>query len=227
MTTSAVLWSGGKDCFAAGLRSGALEVAGTRLVTFVPAGEAVAFRCHPLGVMRRQAAGLGLRHELVEIDRDGWEASYRRALRALATDGVERVVTGDITPEEWPWLAEACAASGLALETPLATAPVDDAAVLLDFLEAEQVEATVAGMRAEHYRAGFLGRPVGRTLLRDHGLDDPAAFHPCGERGEYHTVVTAFRGVRFVEDDPSAFAHVERDGIWALDWPPTYTSDFH
>lgn len=225
--TAAILWSGGKDCFAAGLRSGALGEPGTRLVTFAPAGEAVAFRCHPLGVMRRQAAELGLRHELVEIERDDWEASYRRGLAELAGDGVERVVTGDITPEEWPWLAAACAASGLELETPLATAPGDEAGALLDFLADAGVEATVAGVRAEHYRPGFLGQPVGRALLAVHGLDDPASFHPCGERGEYHTVVTAFRGTRFVDDDPAAFAHVERDGIWALDWPPTYTSDFH
>ncbi|HEX7290864.1 MAG TPA: hypothetical protein VF250_07005, partial [Conexibacter sp.] len=132
--SAAVLWSGGKDCFAAGLRSGALEEPGTRLVTFVPAGEAVAFRCHPLGVMRRQAAGLGLRHELVEIARYDWEASYRRALAVLAAEGVRRVVTGDITPEEWPWLGAACAAAGLALETPLATAPDADAGALLDVL---------------------------------------------------------------------------------------------
>ncbi len=225
--TAAVLWSGGKDCFAAGLRSGALEAAGTRLVTFVPAGEAVAFRCHPLGVMRRQAAGLGLRHELMPVEREDWEASYRRAFARLAGEGVERVVTGDITPEQWPWLAAACEGAGLRLETPLATAPDEDASALLDFLAEQEVEATVAGVRVEHYRATFLGRPVGRALLREHGLDDPAAFHPCGERGEYHTVVTAFRGMRFVQADPAALAHLERDGVWALDWPPTYTSDFH
>ena len=225
--TTCVLWSGGKDCFAAALRSGALADTRTRLVTFVPAGERPAFRCHPLGVMRRQAAGLGLRHELTSVAREEWEASYRRAFARLAGEGIERVVTGDITPEEWPWLGEACAATGLALETPLATASDDDAGALLDFLAQEGVEATVAGVRAEHYRATFLGRPVGRALLREHGLDDPAAFHPCGERGEYHTVVTAFRGTRFVEEDPAALAHVARDGIWALDWPPTYTSDFH
>jgi diphthamide synthase (EF-2-diphthine--ammonia ligase) len=225
--TTAVLWSGGKDCFAAGLRSGALAAAGTRLVTFVPAGEAVAFRCHPLGVMRRQAAKLGLRHELTPVAREDWEASYRRAFARLADEGVERVVTGDITPQEWPWLGAACAATRLALETPLETAAGEDAGALLDFLAQEGVEATVAGVRTEHYRATFLGRPVGRALLRDHGLDDPAAFHPCGERGEYHTVVTGFRGVRFVDEDPAALAHVERDGIWALEWPATYTSDFH
>lgn len=225
--SAAVLWSGGKDCFAAGLRSGALEARGTRLVTFVPAGERTAFRCHPLGVMRRQAAGLGLRHELVGIDREDWEASYRRALLALAADGAERVVTGDITPEQWPWLAQACAATGLALDTPLATGPGEDAGALLDYLAETGVEATVAGMRAEHYGREMLGRPIGRAPLHQHGLDDPDAFHPCGERGEYHTVVTAYRGVRFVDEDPATLPHVERDGIWTLDWPATYVSDFH
>jgi diphthine-ammonia ligase len=228
--TACVLWSGGKDCFAAGLRSGALEEPDTRLVTFAPAGEPVAFRCHPLGAMRRQAAALGLRHELVEIDRATWEADYRRAFAAFAADGVTRVVTGDITPDEWPWLAHATAAAGLEFETPLALRPGEDAGALLDFLADAGVEATVSGMRAEHYRASFLGRPIGRALLADHGLDDAAAFHPCGERGEYHTVVTAFRGRRFVDDDPAAFAHVERDGIWSLDWAgagATFTSDFH
>jgi diphthine-ammonia ligase len=225
--SDAVLWSGGKDCFAAGLRSGALEVPGTRLVTFVPAGEAVAFRCHPLGAMRRQAAALGLRHELVAIERDRWEASYRRELAALAADGVERIVTGDITPEEWPWLAAACTTAGLALETPLATGPDADAGALLDFLEEAGVEATVTGVRAEHYRPTLLGRPVGRALLRELGLDDAGVFHPCGERGEYHTVVTAYRGARFVDCEPTELPHVELDGIWALDWPATYMSDFH
>lgn len=101
----------------------------------------------------------------------------------------------------------------------MATAPDEDAGVLLDFLASEQVEATVAGVRAEHYRPTLLGRPIGRALLREHGLDDATAFHPCGERGEYHTVVTAFRGMRFVDCDPAALPHAERDGIWALDWP--------
>lgn len=223
--SAAVLWSGGKDCFAAGLRSGALAEPGTRLVTFVPAGEPAAFRCHPLPVMARQAAGLGLEHALVEIARDDWEASYRRAFARLAADGVRRVVTGDITPDAWPWLGEATASAGLALETPLADEP--DPAALLDFLADAGVVATVSGMRADCYRTTFLGRPIGRALLAEHGLEDPATFHPCGERGEYHSVVTAFDGRRFLDEDPIALAHVERDGIWALDFAPTSMSDFH
>jgi len=207
----AVLWSGGKDCFASALLSGALDEPGTRLVTFVPAGEVAAFRCHPLSVMARQAAGLGLAHELVAIDRDDWEAAYRRAFAALAGDGVDRIVTGDITPEAWPWLGAATASAGLKLETPLAAA--SDPTELLDLLADAGVVATVSGMRADHYRASFLGRPIGRALLREHALDDPVAFHPCGERGEYHTVVTAFGERRFADVDPASLAHVERDAI--------------
>jgi len=65
------------------------------------------------------------------------------------------------------------------------------------------------------------------AVLWSGGKDCFAAFHPCGERGEYHTGVTAFRDLRFVDEDPAAFAHVERDGIWALDWPTIFVSDFH
>jgi diphthamide synthase (EF-2-diphthine--ammonia ligase) len=219
--STAVLWSGGKDCFAAGLRSGALAQAGTRLVTFVPAGEPAAFRCHPLPLMRAQAGALGLAHELVEIDRAHWEASYRAAFARLASGGVRRVVTGDITPQAWPWLAAAVTAAGLTLETPLAA--LDDAAASLDVLAAAGAQATVSGMRADCYLPTFLGRPAGRALLREHGLEDPAAFHPCGERGEYHTVLTAIGGHPLVAVDPATCAHVERDGIWALDWPAKAT----
>jgi diphthine-ammonia ligase len=222
--STAVLWSGGKDCFAAGVRAGAFDAAGTRLVTFVPAGEPAAFRCHPLPLMRAQAAALRLPHELVEIERADWEASYRAAFARLAGAGARRVVTGDITPEACPWLAAATAAAGLALETPLAT--LGDPAASLDVLAAAGAEATVSGMRADVYRPTFLGRQVGRALLDEHGLDEPGAFHPCGERGEYHTVVTAIDGRPLLAGDPATLAHLERDGIWALDWPATSTSDF-
>jgi diphthamide synthase (EF-2-diphthine--ammonia ligase) len=167
--------------------------------------------------MARQAAGLGLVHERIAIDRADWEASYRAAFARLASEGVERIVTGDITPAVWPWLGEATAATGLMLETPLADEP--DPAALLDFLDDAVVVATVSGMREDCYRPTFLGRPIGRALLREHGFEDPEAFHPCGERGEFHTVVTAYGDMRFLAEDAAAFAHVERDGIWALGFP--------
>lgn len=215
--STAVLWSGGKDCFAAGLRSGALAEPRTRLLTFVPAGEAAAFRCHPLGLMARQAAGLGLSHERIAIERPAWEASYRAAFARLAAEGIERVVTGDIAPEQWPWLGEATAAADLALQTPLAQEA--DPLALLDFLDEAGVVATVSGMRTDCYRPGFLGRPIGRSLLREHGLEHAEAFHPCGEGGEFHTVVTAHGARSFLAEDPATFAHVERDGIWSLSFP--------
>ncbi|ADB49505.1 Dph6-related ATP pyrophosphatase [Conexibacter woesei] len=208
-----VLWSGGKDCFAAALRSGALADPATRLVTAVPAGEPAAFRCHPLEWMTQQAAALQLSHELVEIPREGWEAAYRAALTALARDGVTRIVTGDLVIE--PWLRSATEAAGVELVTPFAGDP--DPGAVLDFIAEHDVVANVTGMRADHYRPGFLGRQAGRELLVEHGLTDPALFHPAGELGEYHTVVTRYGDLRLVDADLDALPHVERDGVWSLD----------
>jgi diphthamide synthase (EF-2-diphthine--ammonia ligase) len=194
-------------------------------VTFVPADEPAAFRCHPLGVMARQARELGLAHERVPIAQPGWEASYRAAFARLAAEGVTRVVTGDISPELWPWLPAATGAAGLTLETPLAD--VSDPLALLDYVAERDVVATVSGMRADVYRPGFLGQPAGRALLDAHGLIGAEGFHPCGEGGEYHTIVTRFGSLRFFDEDPAALRHVERDGIWSLAYPPTVMSDFH
>ena len=211
--SDAVLWSGGKDCFAAALRSGALADPATRLVTAVPAGEPAAFRCNPLEWMTEQASALRLRHELVEIPRIGWEAAYGAALAALARDGVTRIVTGDLVIE--PWLRSATEAARVELVTPFASDP--DPGAVLDFLAAHDVVARVSGMRADHYRAGFLGQPAGRALLAEHGLTDAAQFHPAGELGEYHTVVTRYGALRLVDADLETLPHVERDGVWSLD----------
>lgn len=210
---TAVLWSGGKDCFAAAHRCGALDDPRTRLLTAVPAGERPAFRCHPLPLVAEQAAALGLVHELIEIDRARWEEDYRAALARLAGDGVGRIVTGDLVVE--PWLREAAGAAGLALAAPFADEP--DPGAVLDHLAAHAIVATVTGMRADCHRAGFLGRPAGRTLLAEHGLTDPARFHPAGELGEYHTLVTRFGGRRLIAAPLDELPHVERDGIWSLD----------
>lgn len=219
--SAAVLWSGGKDCFAAGLRSGALADPETRLVTFVPASGGGSFRCHPLWLMGRQAAGLGVSHECVQIAMPDWEASYRAAFARLASEGVTRVVTGDITPEAWPWLPAALRAAGIEHETPLAERGDSDSLALLDALDDAGVVATVTGMRADVYRPTFLGRRAGRALLDEHGLIGSSTFHACGERGEYHTTVTAFGELRFVDFDPASLEHDGRDGIWALRFPAT------
>lgn len=211
--SAAVLWSGGKDCFAAAVRCGALADSSTRLLTAVPAEEEPAFRCHPLPFMRQQAAALDLRHELIEIPRVGWEAAYGSALAGLAGDGVTRIVTGDLVVE--PWLRDATAAAGLQLLTPFADDP--DPGAVLDFIAAHAIVATVSGMRADHYRPGFLGRPIGRELLAEHGLTDPGRFHPAGELGEYHTIVARFGARQLVDADLAVLPHVERDGVWSLD----------
>ena len=74
-------------------------------------------------------------------------------------------------------------------------------------------DAVIVTARAECLDESWLGRPLRRAMLADlleRGVD------PCGERGEYHTVVT--RSPLFSR--PIAFElgdRVQRSGCWAID----------
>ena len=197
-------------------------------MTFVPAGEAVAFRCHPLGVMRRQAAGLGLRHELVSIERAEWEASYRRGARRARGGGRRARRDGRHHAAGVAVAGGGDAAPGLALETPLATADDEDAGALLDFLADAGVEATVDG-RARRALPRRLPRPArsgARCWPRTASTTRPPSI-PAASEASTTRSSRRFAARASSNEDPAALAHVERDGIWALDWPLTYTSDFH
>ena len=74
-------------------------------------------------------------------------------------------------------------------------------------------EASIVTARCEFFDETWLGRPLRSELLPEFerlGVD------PCGERGEYHTVVTDSRlfasPIRL-----SNHGHVQRSGCWALD----------
>lgn len=215
--TTCVLWSGGKDSFAALALARATRptMEPVVLATFAPPG--ARFRCHPLPLLERQAEALGLAHLLFAVDGDDWRGDYARAFATLRDGhGVLRLVSGDIFVE--PWLPEEAAAAGLELLTPLAE--LERPEEIFDVLDRRGATATVSGVRVDHYRPDFLGRPIGRALLAELGLDDDEAFHPCGELGEYHTVVTALSGRRLLDEDPRTLGHVLDGRMWALDFPP-------
>ena len=85
--------------------------------------------------------------------------------------------------------------------------------VLFEEWVASGADAVIVTARQEFLDETWLGRPLRRELLAEFtrlGVD------PCGERGEYHTVVT----------NSSLFnaplrlrrrGHVQRSGCWALD----------
>ncbi len=185
--TAAVLWSGGKDC-ALALREARRGGWSIRcLATFVPPD--ATFRAHPLDVMRRQAEAMGLEHVCIEI-REPFDAAYHAGIERLRAErGVAALVTGDIAEVDGRpnWIRQCAAGTGVEVLTPLWHAPRE---TLLARLIGEGFVAMISAVRGPALTAEWLGRILDETAVTElrrlnaaHGLD------PCGENGEFHTIV--------------------------------------
>jgi len=132
-------------------------------------------------------------------------------LRALKADGVTHVVFGDILFDEHRRWAETMAATaGLVAVEPLFGSSTDR---LFEEWVSSKADAIIVTTRAALLDETWLGRSLRREMTAEFarlGVD------PCGERGEYHTVVTNSPLFR----EPLALdvgVRVKREDCWALD----------
>jgi uncharacterized protein (TIGR00290 family) len=208
---AAISWSGGKDSCAALARvGGSLDVVSMITMFDEPAARSRSHGLRP-EVLAAQAVRLGLSHVVGTCSWATYDASFSRALETVAGDGVTHVVFGDILFEEHrQWAERMCAPLGLTAVEPLWGLPTD---VLFREWTASGSDAIIVTARAEFLDRAWLGRRLTADCLEEFerlGVD------PCGERGEYHTVVTNTplfsRPLRLKPG-----ARVERSGCWALD----------
>jgi len=209
---AAISWSGGKDSCAALHRTHALYDIVAMVTMFDE--EAARSRSHGLRpeVLAAQADRLGLRRVTGRCTWETYNAAFSAALGELAADGITHVVFGDILFEEHRLWA-ICAPLRITAVEPLWGSSTD---VLFDEWVASGADAVIVTARAEFLDATWLGRRLSVEMipeLKRLGVD------ACGERGEYHTVVTnspLFRApVRL-----RANGQVQRSGCWALDLVP-------
>jgi diphthine-ammonia ligase len=208
---AAVSWSGGKDSCAALARS----LATFDVVAMVTMCDEQAARSRSHGlrpeVLAAQAARLGLRSITGRCTWQTYDAAFAAALEALAADGVTHVIFGDILFDEHRrWAERMCARHGLTAVEPLFGCATAD---LFDEWIASGSQALIVTARAALLDDTWLGRPLCREMLSEFaalGID------PCGERGEYHTLVTdspLFSAPLRVTPRQS----VQRADCWALD----------
>jgi diphthamide synthase (EF-2-diphthine--ammonia ligase) len=207
--TTWVSWSGGKD--------GALALAVTRergpvagLHTTVLAGGEVAASYVPRALVEAQAAALGLPLETVELPspcpNEVYEERTGASWAALRRRGATEVVYGDLFLADIRAFRErALAGTGLTARFPLWERPTDGLArEMLD----RGVRAVVVCVDPARVPAELAGRAWDADLLR--AL--PEGVDPCGENGEFHTLVTD--GPGFAHPVPAPVTGtVERDGF--------------
>jgi len=208
---AAISWSGGKDSCAAlaRVRSSFDVVA---MVTMFDE-EAARSRSHGLRpeILAAQADRLRLRQVVGRCTWDTYDRQFSNALGTLAADGITHVVFGDILFDEHrQWAERMCEPHGLVAVEPLFGCSTTQ---LFHEWIAGRGEARIVTARCQFFDETWLGRPLRSELLPEFerlGVD------PCGERGEYHTVVTD--SFLFASPDRlSHNGHVQRSGCWALD----------
>jgi diphthine-ammonia ligase len=182
---AAVSWSGGKDSCAALARARA-DFDVVAMLTMCDE-QAARSRSHGLRleVLAAQAQRLGIESISGRCTWSTYDDAFAGALEALAAKGVTHVIFGDILFDEHrQWAETMCQRQGLTAVEPLFGCSTD---ALFDEWIASGAEALIVTTRAALLDETWLGRPLRREMLADFarlGVD------PCGERGEYHTVVT-------------------------------------
>lgn len=209
--SAAISWSGGKDSCAALARvRSSLDV--VAMITMFDE-DAARSRSHGLRleVLQAQADRLGLRSIVGRCTWDTYDRAFANALASLPPAGITHVVFGDILFEEHrEWAERMCRHHALVAVEPLFGESTD---ALFDEWVASGADAIIVTARAHHFDESWLGQPLRRELLPELkrlGVD------PCGERGEYHTVVT--NTPLFSSPLPLRLGErVKRSDCWALD----------
>ena len=208
---AAVSWSGGKDSCAALQR--ARHTFDVKAMITMCDDDAGRSRSHGLRpeVLNAQAARLGLARITGRCAWSSYDAAFAGVLEEAATRGLTHIIFGDILFEEHRlWAERICAAAGLTAVEPLWGESTD---VLFDEWVSSGSDAVIVTARAEFLDESWLGRTLRPEMLaelRERGVD------ACGERGEYHTLVTG-TPLFSVPLRWRSEGRVQRSGCWALD----------
>ena len=212
-------WSSGKDSAFAlhqARLSGGFEIVGI-LTTVTSAYQRVAMHGVRNALLDRQAQALRLPSIKVEIPspcpNDVYDREMGEAMNRLRAEGVTAVIFGDLFLEDIRAYREARLAEvGMEGVFPLWKR---DTAALAREMVASGLQARLTCVDPRKLDASFAGRAFDQSLLR--AL--PPEVDPCGENGEFHTLVTA--GPMFHERIEVALGEVvTRDGFVFADLLP-------
>ena len=186
---AALHWSGGKDAALAyqlHQASGGAEIAAL-ITTLNSLNAASTVHEIPLALLEQQAWSMGLpliTADLPDASLQGYETALAARLPLLTAMGIDTFVFGDLEAsgmlehrrQQW-------ASYGFQVVAPL-WALGDSHSVMRAFL-GSGIKAVTVMLMADKLDESFLGRMVDAAFVSEL----PAGVDPCGEGGEYHTLV--------------------------------------
>jgi diphthine-ammonia ligase len=181
-------WSGGKDsCFAyyKALKAG-LDV--VSLVTFMQSKTVSNFHGLNADILEAQAKAIGVPLVKKVTTPQTYEKQFKETLTEFKKQGVEGIVTGDIyevAQHEEKWLERVCREVGYTPVRPLWQGNTTE--IFKDYINAG-FKATVVRTKLSLLGKEWLCRQLDSKFLAD--IQKVKGVDPCGEGGEYHTVVT-------------------------------------
>ncbi|MFC2012354.1 diphthine--ammonia ligase [Chloroflexota bacterium] len=209
-------WSGGKDsCFACyqAMQNG-LDV---RYLVNMMDENAEWSWVHRLSarLMEKQSQAIGIPLVGRRSTMPTYENDFKNVILELKKDGVEGGVFGDIDLDEHrEWVERICREGDITPHLPLWGLSQEE--IMKDFLNLG-FEALIVVTNSEYLGEEWLSKKVDRDFL-DHlsELKKTTDITPCGEAGEYHTIVTD--GPIFKQRlEILETVHRYRNGYWFLE----------
>jgi uncharacterized protein (TIGR00290 family) len=142
----------------------------------------------PSRILDAQSDAIGIPLVKQQATPKTYENDFKSALRKLKAKGAEALVTGDIyevAGHEEGWLGRVLKEVGLTPVKPLWMG--DTKQIYLDYLKTG-FKATVVRTNLEKLGIEWLGKVLDKKFYN--GILKLGNVDPCGEGGEYHTVVT-------------------------------------
>jgi len=183
---AAISWSGGKDCCTALLRASQAYDVVAMITMFAEDGERS--RSHGLRpeIIAAHGHRLGLRNLTGRCSWSSYTDEYTRLVGEAKAAGITHVIFGDIMGDAHrAWDERVCEAHGL---TPVLPLWGESTRGLVEEFIASGSTAVIVTARAAHLDASWLGRSITLDSVREL---ESLGVDPCGEFGEYHTVVTS------------------------------------